>query len=240
MQKNLKAVGISLLYLLGYGAVFSLLAEILPEDMLLCGLSGNFLVLWFWNRCSRKLWDQKKTEEERMAYQALGKRQKAICRVRDTAVRLGLLGLSWKKVLIGTVIGLGVSAAVQLLTFLLPEAVRLALSEANYEVYMGQDRILVFLTMVLLAPAAEEILFRVYILRRLESAMGVKAAVCIQAAVFACSHIHPVLMVMTFLMGIVYAILNRRCSTHWVSLLVHMGNNLMAFISVYHILFAGG
>ena len=67
MQKNLKAVGISLLYLLGYGAVFSLLAEILPEDMLLCGLSGNFLVLWFWNRRCRKLWDQKKTEEERMA-----------------------------------------------------------------------------------------------------------------------------------------------------------------------------
>jgi uncharacterized protein len=107
-----------------------------------------------------------------------------------------------------------------------------ALSE-NYQF------ILAFITLVIIAPVAEEILFRGYLLGKLIKTVPVWVAVLITSLLFGFIHLgfseHPAwnLALDTFALSIVLCVLRLKTKSVWASMLVHMTKNGIAFYLLF-------
>lgn len=81
---------------------------------------------------------------------------------------------------------------------------------------------------LILAPLAEEWLFRGLLFRRLLGIGGKPEAFFLSAAAFAAIHTNPAGFVIYMWLGLVFAESYRRTGRLWVAVLVHMGNNAFA------------
>ena len=89
--------------------------------------------------------------------------------------------------------------------------------------------VLLAISAVLLAPMAEELLFRGLVFRRIAArGHAWPEAYALSAAVFAAIHTNPAGFVIYAWLGLVFAESYRRSGRIWVAMLVHAGNNAFA------------
>lgn len=101
-----------------------------------------------------------------------------------------------------------------------------ALSQ-NYEY------ILAFLTLVIIAPIAEETLFRGYLLGKLVKVVPIWLAVFITSALFGFIHGAWNVGIDTFALSIILCIVRLKTGSLWASMLIHMAKNGIAFYLLF-------
>lgn len=84
------------------------------------------------------------------------------------------------------------------------------------------------LSVVVLAPVAEELLFRGLLLEMLRRNMGVLAAVVASSAVFAAMHLQPAVMIDAFLAGLALCYIYLLTRSIYACIILHMFNNAIA------------
>ncbi len=90
-----------------------------------------------------------------------------------------------------------------------------------------------FLTLAVVAPVAEELLFRKIILTGLEKNYGAHKAILWSAFFFAIFHLNPWQGVGAFLIGIVLGWLYLNTRNIWLCIAIHAFNNAMSFLAFY-------
>ena len=143
-------------------------------------------------------------------------------------VTLDLEGLDWKKA--GYLLGMGFcfgfffSAALTVIPF--PEVLMQSYSGSTERLDGGNDQWLALVSTTLLAPIAEEIVFRGYMLNRLLGWFREKHAVWIVSAIFALCHVSVIWIVYAFVMGLVLAKVSMVEDNITYSAVLHIGFNM--------------
>lgn len=91
------------------------------------------------------------------------------------------------------------------------------------------EYLVAFLTIVILAPVAEELLFRGYMYERLKRYGGTIIAILIVSVVFGLAHGQMNVALTTFALSVVLCLARDWTGTIWIPILVHMINNGVAF-----------
>lgn len=86
----------------------------------------------------------------------------------------------------------------------------------------------IWVSVGMVGPLVEEVVFRRVLLGWLESRVGLVLAVLVQATLFAALHVVPAAMTLTFLLGLATALLARRHRSLWPALALHVLNNMVA------------
>jgi membrane protease YdiL (CAAX protease family) len=145
--------------------------------------------------------------------------------------------------LVGLLYGLGLQIAVTVMV-LVPLAVLLGLddppqqdvAEIADEASSFPARVAVLFVLVVVAPVAEELLFRGVLLARLRRGLGPAASVAISAALFSCIHlIDPDAAFVVpglFVIGLVLGWQALRTGRIGLSIMTHAGVNLLAAIAL--------
>jgi membrane protease YdiL (CAAX protease family) len=153
-----------------------------------------------------------------------------------TPAQIGMgigLGIALAILAQGTEIGMGV-----VLPHILPKSVYEGLAKLTQEVTAGGmfEKIpslnlkLVFaLAGVIAAPIGEEIFFRGFLYNALKRRLNIPAAIVISGFLFAVMHIGPLAIVIIFPMGMALAYVYERTRSLWVTILMHIMNNGLAF-----------
>ncbi len=133
-----------------------------------------------------------------------------------------------KRTVLLIVMGLGFavffSAVITIVPF--PGALRDSYSSSSDILKSGTDLGLAMLCTVLMAPAAEEIVFRGYMLGRLLSWFTKRQAIVLSAVLFALCHVSPLWIVYACFMGILLAWVSIREDDTMYSIALHIGFNL--------------
>jgi len=95
------------------------------------------------------------------------------------------------------------------------------------------EYILAFVSLVVLAPVAEEILFRGYLFGKLQKNVATWIAILISSAVFAAVHLAWNVGIDVFALGIVLCLLRIVSNSLWPSILLHMLKNGIAFYFLF-------
>ncbi len=85
---------------------------------------------------------------------------------------------------------------------------------------------------VIIAPLAEEILFRGFLFRNLRETIGKGLAAVLSGLFFGLVHMHPTLLIPLTGLGIALALLYEWTGSLWVPILAHMAFNLLTLIRV--------
>lgn len=123
-------------------------------------------------------------------------------------------------------LGLGISLLLSAALTVLPIPGMAAYAETSGKLFRGPDQILVFLSVLFLAPAAEEIIFRGFIMGRLQKEFTVKQSVIISSLLFAVLHAHPVWILYAFFMACLMGYAAASAENVCCSIAVHMGFNM--------------
>jgi len=95
------------------------------------------------------------------------------------------------------------------------------------------EYILAFLTLVVIAPIAEEILFRGYLLNKLKKLVPVWAAILTTSILFGFIHGAWNVAIDTFALSLVLCYLRESTGSLWASILLHMAKNGIAFYVLF-------
>lgn len=135
--------------------------------------------------------------------------------------------------------GILMAIATQILPIDLNQAQQLPFSQST----LGSQihYILAFITLVILAPIAEELLFRGYLYGKLRSAAPIWLAIIITSLTFGAAHLWTgpgnelqwAVMVDTFALSIIMCIAREYTGAIWVSILMHMAKNGLAFYLLF-------
>ncbi len=109
--------------------------------------------------------------------------------------------------------------AVTVAMMALPEAWLDSYAEASSGVSGGG---VIGIVAVLVAPVVEEFIFRGLIMTRLAQAMPGWLAAALSAAIFGLCHGHPVWFAYTFVLGVLFGLMDLRLGSIWPSILAHM------------------
>jgi membrane protease YdiL (CAAX protease family) len=93
--------------------------------------------------------------------------------------------------------------------------------------------ILAFITLVVISPIAEEIIFRGYLFGKLKKIAPVWVAVLVTSALFGLIHVAWNLAIDTFALSIVLCVLRLATGSIWASILLHMIKNGIAFYILF-------
>ena len=93
--------------------------------------------------------------------------------------------------------------------------------------------ILALLTFVVLAPLAEELLFRGYLFGNLRRILPFSAAAIITSALFGLVHFQWNVSIDVFVLSLVLCYLRENTHRLWPSIMLHMGKNFLAFASLF-------
>lgn len=164
------------------------------------------------------------------------------------ALFLKLRGQSWahirlndfqaRHLLHGVGGGLGLYLLMTISILLLQLMVPGGLPPQNVEAYMDPaaadlDKALVFFVVVFLAPLAEEILFRGYLLRSIENVMSSKAAIFWSGLLFGVVHGDLLRLLPLSLGGWVLAWMARKYESLWPPILAHSIWNFIMILVMY-------
>lgn len=162
-----------------------------------------------------------------------------IKRRRVTAQELGLHRLPlWRDILMapaGFVVYLIVSGLLMLLVSTLIPSFNANQHQDTGFTGLGQqyELILAFITLVVIAPVAEEVLFRGYLLSQLRKYVPVWVAVLVTSILFGLIHGAWNLAIDTFALSIVLCLLRLTTGSLWASMLLHMIKNGIAFYILF-------
>jgi len=95
------------------------------------------------------------------------------------------------------------------------------------------EYILAFMTLVVIAPIAEEVLFRGYLYGKLKKFVPVWAAIVVTSVLFGFIHGAWNLAVDTFALSVVLCLLRESTGSIWSSILLHMAKNGIAFYILF-------
>ena len=87
---------------------------------------------------------------------------------------------------------------------------------------MSGGGVIGIVAVVLVAPVVEEFIFRGLIMTRLAQAMPGWLAAALSAAIFGLCHGHPVWFAYTFVLGVLFGLMDLRLGSIWPSILAHM------------------
>lgn len=161
--------------------------------------------------------------------------------IKTTLKEIGLIGLpTWTDILLAPV---GYIVANILAVIL----VNVASGFMNFDVNQTQegiqdisslrtqlDYVLTFLTLVVLAPIVEEVLFRGYLYSKTRRYLGMVASSLIVSAVFGALHGQWNVGIVVFAMSVVCCFIREKITgTIWASVLTHMLRNGLAFYILY-------
>jgi len=162
--------------------------------------------------------------------------------VRRTKVSLSTLGLdrmpTWMDIVLapaGFIIYLIISVIISMAaTAFLPwfdsnQAQDVGFSGLNF----GYEYVLAFITLVIIAPVAEEILFRGYLLGKLVKFVSVWVAILATSLLFGFVHGAWNLAFDTFALSVVLSVMRVRTGSLWTPILIHMTKNAIAFYILF-------
>ena len=95
------------------------------------------------------------------------------------------------------------------------------------------EYILAFVTLVVIAPIAEEILFRGYLFGKLKKFVPVWIAILVTSVLFGFIHGAWNLAIDTFALSVVLCMLRESTGSIWASILLHMAKNGIAFYLLF-------
>ena len=87
-------------------------------------------------------------------------------------------------------------------------------------------------TVVVMAPLFEEVIFRGVLLESTRVRYGVVAAWLLSSAIFGIVHVHPTVVVNAFVMGLVLAFIYLRTDSLWSAIILHAINNGIAYLAL--------
>jgi len=90
-----------------------------------------------------------------------------------------------------------------------------------------------FLTIMLVAPLAEETFFRGFVFAGLRSRYDWRWAAAISAALFAAAHLEITFFILAFVLGYLFAALYEKSNSIWPGMIVHFLWNTFAVIAIY-------
>lgn len=132
----------------------------------------------------------------------------------------------WKMVVFGTAGALVVSIAVSQLG-IEPEGVKEALNVARDPALFAAS----LLVMAVLAPVAEETVFRGLLYGWLDARWGATVAWAASSVLFAAAHVEPAHVILVLPLGLWFGFLRWRSGSLWPSLVAHIVNNGMAVVA---------
>lgn len=148
---------------------------------------------------------------------------------------LGLRGLSWGKGLVAVVVGFGLILLINVVWSPIMEQVGLQGQPEVLPLFgggIGGLLIALFLGGVV-APLAEEVLFRGFVYTGLRSAWGVGWALVISSLIFAVIHGFAGVIPPIFVMAIILALTYEYTGSLWPAVAVHAAVNSFSFIASY-------
>lgn len=95
------------------------------------------------------------------------------------------------------------------------------------------DNMLAFLTLVIMAPIAEEVLFRGYLYGKLKRYTPVVLAALVSSLLFALAHMRLNVGIDVFILGLVLCGLRSLTGSIWAGVLVHMLKNAIAYYLLF-------
>ncbi len=101
------------------------------------------------------------------------------------------------------------------------------------EVASRPELILAFISLVIIAPVAEEVLFRGYLLGKLRKYAPLWVAILVTSALFAFVHFQWNVAIDVFVLSIVLCLLRVVSGSLWPSILLHMMKNGVAFYFLF-------
>ena len=108
------------------------------------------------------------------------------------------------------------------------------LQDVGFNTYMvGGDRIIAFITLVIVAPIAEEIIFRGWLYGKIREKVGIVASTLIVSALFGIVHMQWNVGVNVFCLSVVLCGLREVTGTIYAGILTHMVKNGVAFYLLY-------
>lgn len=115
-----------------------------------------------------------------------------------------------------------------ILTYIFPEATKEQDTALNLEV-LGQYKFLLVISIAILVPIFEELLFRGIILHFFQTRFSFWVAAIGSSFIFGIAHTYSVgVMVVTFILGMFMAILCKKTNSIIPAILLHMMNNILA------------
>lgn len=102
--------------------------------------------------------------------------------------------------------------------------------ETMDQITLGKSLLTLIFWMGIIAPLAEEIVFRWLIYLRLRDYMKMGAAIVISAAFFGIYHMNLVQAVYAGILGAVFAYFLELTGSIWASVLLHMGSNIWSLV----------
>ncbi len=164
---------------------------------------------------------------------------KAINKTKISLPELGLGRLpTWMDILLAPAgfilylvisIALAMIAATYLPWFNADQSQDVGFASLNY----GYEYVLAFITLVIIAPVAEEVLFRGYLLGKLVKFVPIWVAVLATSALFGFIHGAWNLAFDTFALSVILSILRIRTGGLWTPILIHMTKNAIAFYILF-------
>ena len=139
---------------------------------------------------------------------------------------LGLRGVGWRPVVFGILGTLALSVAVSQ-TGLQPEGMKQAMKVSREPAQL----LAALLVMAVLAPLAEELVFRGLLYGWLESRWNSGVAFVVSSLAFAAAHYEPAHIVLVLPLGLLFGYLRRRTGSLVPSLAAHMANNGFAMVA---------
>lgn len=95
------------------------------------------------------------------------------------------------------------------------------------------DYILAFITLIVLAPLAEELLFRGYLYGKIRPVVGILPSIILTSLLFGAAHMQWNLAVDTFAVSLVLCSLREITGSIWAGVLLHMLKNGVAFYFIF-------
>jgi len=150
----------------------------------------------------------------------------------------GVRALPWQKVLAAVGVGVGFCLLIRLvmLTVPFPESWNSAYADRVNAVSRTSPPWLLYLSTIVVAPLAEEWVFRGLVLRVLKNGMPRPVAVLLCSAAFAALHGTVVWMLYTFVLGLLLCVLLECTHSLWACIACHAAFNVMGQIPFIGIL----
>ncbi len=162
--------------------------------------------------------------------------------IRKNQISLSDIGLprlpSWTDILLapaGFVIYILLSTAlIMLATQILPGFNTNQVQNTGFgHLSLNFEYILAFITLVIVAPVAEEVLFRGYLFGRLKKYVPVWAAIIATSVLFGLVHGSWQVGIDTFSLSVILCLLREMSGSIWPSILLHMIKNSIAFYLLF-------
>ena len=144
--------------------------------------------------------------------------------------RLKINKITLKTIVTVILIALALNFVFQSTQFLFPESMRGELASEMDTDLSGVKSFIGFITVVIIAPFSEEILFRGLILGELAKCFNMHIAIILQAVLFGVMHGNIIWSVIAFLSAVLYGYFIRKYENIFTPVAGHMSVNLLSFI----------